>query len=624
MKSRFLPKEKRRGAFDFECWDWVNPRACGLKWGPPDAREHEIYIDEPSENPKSIAKNALWLMATMPGNVKEWWGHNAGKYDDLFIIEALHELRWRFSAHIAGGAIVTLKINGPHGTFKIHDSFRVVQSALGHAAKDFELKSAKLFTKEDYSKDVRDWKVDRLKDGCLLDCELVLQLLEKVETFFEQEGGQLKATFSSSALSVVKAHAKVLDMRALSVINTIARKSFCGGRVEVYRHTPKYLLKEWDINSSYPWAMSQNLPYQFLGHINASKAEHALYEGKGCGVVEATVSVPETYLPVLPWRHPDHGGIYFPTGEWRGWFDSEELLYAIQQGTRLLAVHSMLHFSSEAPFKDFATNFYKRKSESKGAARQFYKLCLNGCYGKFSQKPEKEEITVYENQEAAIAAAFEPRHENRFRFLGNDLRYVAIESERWPAQTHYALAAAITARSRVKLHSYLLASEQVAYTDTDSIHASVRTRSLSASENNDLGGLKVELDGYSAVYAAPKIYALHPEQAQNRKTDEQSVYKSKGFEVSAESFQKILAGETVEAHRMQLAKRQLASYHPTRHTETGVRRKLDGRSWKGLSTKRTPLYDSNGDTRAWSVKELLADKHLTSISPLAKWLYKKS
>lgn len=624
-------KRKPRGSFDFETWDWVNPRAVGFMWGPKGARERKIFIDRGSMHPEVIAQNALWFMAIFPGEVHEWWGHNAGKFDSLFILQAAGRLGWKCRAHIAGGRIITLKITGPHGEFKIHDSYAVVQSKLGDAAESFNLPSRKLLSDEDYNVDVRQWSVERITDGCYADCEVVLDLLDVVETMFENEGGRLKPTFSSSALTVVAAHAPILDMRALQTTNMTCRQAYMGGRVEVYRHTPKYSLREWDINSSYPHSMAQALPYQFLAEIVGSREVGAVYRaGIDGGVIEAKVKVPDCYLPVLPYRHPKYGGIYFPTGEWRGFFDSEELRYAESCGTIIKEFCSMQVFTREKVFERFITSFYDLKSKSTGAAREFYKLCLNGCYGKFAQKPEIEEIHCYATDIEAQRAGLSPKYKNSANFRplsAYDMRYVAISSERWHKQTHYALASAITAQSRISLHRYLSSAERLAYTDTDSIHAASNTSRLTPFETNRLGDLKVELADFSAVYAAPKIYGLKDNRWSSwvdKKTKEKhegyrEIYKSKGFPVSEESFRAILEGKKVETNRIQLAKRQLINGNDA------VRLKLDGRSWKGMSSKRRPIGGKDGDTAPWTVEELKADTHLTdaAISPLAHWRFNK-
>lgn len=618
--SKTIEDARGRGAYDFETWEWVNPRGVGLKWGTPENRDEVFFGDPESKYPKVVAAQALQHMNLLAKEVGQWWGHNAGKFDALFILEACASLGWKAKCHVAGGRVISLTVFAPNGIFKLHDSFAIISTSLKKAAEGFQLKDAKLFTKDDYSKDIRTWDMGHLRTGCLIDCELVLQLLEKIEPLFQEEGGQLKTTAASSAFSVVAAKTEILDMRKLVGVNRICRMAYSGGRVEVYRHTPQYPISVWDVNSSYPHSMTQELPWRYIGQVIGKNAAREFERVDRCGVVEATVIVSPTYLPVLPWRHPQYSGVYFPVGVWRGQFDSAEMLYALEHGVRIKTLHAMQSFSKESPFEGFIHAFYALKSKTiAGPAREFYKLILNTAYGKFGQKPEKEELVIYPTQDEAIDAAF--KHAPNFRFVSKDYRYGAITSEVWSKQTHYALASAITARSRVTLHSFLSSADKIAYTDTDSIHSSANTSiGLYESESAKLGYLKRELSDYSAVYAAPKIYGLtantitpHPK---TREPHYDEKFASKGFPVDKETFLRLLKGETIETHRIQLAKRQLAG-------DNTVRRDLQGRSWKGLSTKRCPLYDANGDTRPWTVDELMSDAHLKAISPLAKWLSKR-
>lgn len=566
--------------------------------------------------------------------IKEWWAHNGGKFDGLFILEALKQLNWKVNAHITGGRIIMAKVHSPHGTFYLRDSFAVVPGKLEDIAKSFRLKQQKLFTKEDYTK-VKEWSIEKLTAGCYVDCECVLELLDCIECLFKNNGGSLKGTFSSSAFTVVASHVSIIDMRPHVDVNEQCRDAFTGGRVEVLKHTPQYALTEFDINSSYPWAMTQQLPWRFHGrYIGREASKH--YASGALGVVEVTVYTPDTYLPVLPWRHPRHKGIFFPVGEWRGRFDSEELRYAVKCGVRIKTLHTMHVFTSESPFSEFVRSFYSLKSNSPaGPEREFYKLCLNGATGKFSQKPEREEIVIYESQEEAIDEALRRKDKRlpQLRFLSSgDHRYVAIPSTRWAKQTHYALAGAITAQSRMRIHQYISAAHKPAYTDTDSIHAARESSGLARLESAALGMLKKELDDYSGIFAAPKLYAC----IANTQTPDKDggleykkKFKSKGFPVSEETFSRIIEGtkgtndqgevtwnsSKIESPRMQLAKRQLKG-------DNTVRRPLTARSWKGRSTKRRPLMTADGDTTPWNVKELLADQHLSATSPLAKWLSK--
>ena len=551
------------------------------------------------------ALNAMFAIAEREG-INSWFAHNGGKYDVCFILQAITKMGLQASGHLAAGRMVTLKIKRGDTTIALYDSMAIIPGALKKIAKSFNLKSQKLLGDDDYSVDVRQWSFDRMKEGCRADCEVVLEALDVIETLIEHEGGELKPTFSSCAFSVVKSKTELPDTRKWIAENKVARMAYMGGRVEVYQHTPKAMLGEWDVNSSYPWSMSQpDLPWILKGMVFGDKAKKAFESNSAC-IVECTVNVPDCYLPVLPFRHPD-GGMYFPVGKWRGFFVVEEIRYAESIGlAKIVSVHSAIEYTKETPFKEFIEEFYRLKSTTDGASRNFYKLILNGCYGKFAQKPEKELLRIFPDQESAFDFMVD-REPDTVRVVSNsDLRFLSVQHYLWSKHTHYALAATITARSRILLHKHLSASTGVAYTDTDSIHASSDSRFSDGSIGDGLGQLKQEIRQMAGYYYAPKIYALIP-------VDGEPKYASKGFHVDAKTFDSVIKGEKVSAKRMQLVKRQIANGNtPTRIEET--------KSWSGISAKRIPLNDSpNGDTLPWHVSDLLENAHLLAKSPAIRF-----
>lgn len=593
-----------RGAFDFECYDWVNPRCCGLLYGVKGERQWDFFVDERNEDPKSIARNVLQFMSTFPADTKQWWAHNGGKFDVLFLLEALEPLGFNASAFVSGGRVITLKVHTPNGTFSIQDSYSVIPSSLKKAAESFQCDSRKIFTDDDYSQDVRTWSLQRLEDGCRADCEVVLELLDKAETLFESEGGKLKTTFSSSAFSVVQSHANIVDMRKHEHTNRVARRSYHGGRVEVYKHTPQYNISEWDINSSYPASMSRVLPWEFRGFYSRNRSAH-LYSSGHEGMVEASIFVSSQYLPVLPWRHPVDDGLYFPTGQWRAWFSACELRYAVSVGSaKINKIFGFLDFKAKQPFEAMIASFYKLKAESTGAKREFYKLCLNGSYGKFAQKPEKEELRIFSSEKDALAYVHEEKNRRKCRFVSKDnLKYITRDVFGWSKQTHFALASYITAYSRILLHGFLSNAKRIAYADTDSVHADA---SSDLPVSNALGALKLERKNIRAIYAAPKIYSLA-----SLDGSEETHYALKGFPVDASSFAEVISEGSVTRERMALAKSQLRK-------GSAPMRVKDSKTWSGRSMKRRPLYGTaDGDTEPWHVKDLLNDAHKKALSPVA-------
>lgn len=614
-----------RGAFDFETYEWTNPFFCGFAWGPPGERQtYEIcdparVRDGRKYDPDKVAEMALLFMWHTE-EVTEWWAHNMGKFDGLFLVAAAQRLRWSVEGTVAGSSrIIQLKLRPPgqKRAVIVRDSFAVAPARLKDNAKDFELPSAKkIFTEDDYTKDPRTWPLEHLREGCIRDCILVLELLERLETLVSDWGGELKSTFSSSALSIVKAKLQergeeIPSHKKLGVLlpsgkfepftwmNATAREGYYGGRVEVFHHLPQGTLTEWDVCSSYPWSMSQRLPWVPLGQAN-QRALDLLMSGELEGMVEARVTIPrDTQFPCLPFK-PKTKGVFFPVGSWKAWFPAVELRYAMTQGVHVEPLNGLL-YRAASPFLEFVEEVYSLKQTAKGAVRSFAKLVLNGGYGKFGQKPERANLLIFGDEGEALDYAAE--RPGRVSKLSPDWMAVAVHQTMWAHHAHFAVASYITALSRIKLHRAIMQSKGLAYGDTDSIHAKELRPSEHVQFGTGLGEWKEELRGYKATFYAPKIYRLTESTGKEH-------FAAKGFPVNAESFAKLIAGTEVHVERTRLIKSQLKANDKT------TRRTNEEKVWRGLSGKRAPLPD--GSTRPWDVKELRVEKHKQAVSPAFK------
>src|SRR5512141_3119580 len=556
LRQSILLRNQMRGAFDFETRkDWVTPLCCVLL---TEADQHTdgLFVYDPV-NGKSVAGKVLEAMAIRRKYIGEWWAHNAGKFDFLLLLEAAIEMGWQATAIVAGGNRVIVGQLFPPGESEpimICDSYAVVQAALCHkekpkgdckcAACSFELPSRKLFKTVDYSRGMESLSVEDLKAGCVADTRMVLELLSKVETLVEEWGGKLKKTFSSTALSIVKANIKEKLPWIKPEINTVAGYGYYGARVEVFEHLPRHEIEEWDVNSSYPWSMSQVLPWEPESLLKGKRVRLAYARGKE-GIVHARVTVPEDmHLPPLPFRLEDEG-IYFPTGTWEAWFPANELRYADSLGCTV-EVLSMLTYSSAKPFSEFIAEVYETKAKSKGALREFTKLILNGGYGKFAERPEHDNLQIFATTTDSIA--FQMEHSGQCTPLDREERFLAVRYEKWAKHAHYAIAAYITAYSRILLHKRLMEAIRPAYCDTDSVHA----KHWNGESNKLLGGLKLEFQKAQMTYYAAKIYKGSYKDGAGKR---QKVMACKGFPVDEKSFAEMIRSAVeleagVEVERM--------------------------------------------------------------------------
>lgn len=597
-----MSNASERGSYDLEAEHWTQTRCFGIMYGPPGRRVYHCETDERhSVPPSEVIRAGLYYIikvATEKGIV-EWWAHNGGKYDITLLLPVIVEMGIKCDGILAGGRLIVLTLHVGKLRIKLCDSYAVVSSALKKCADAFNLPSKKLFTDEDYTR-VHRWGKQKLIEGCRADCALVLELLEEAEKFLIQYGGSLKLTAASSALSVMKANSEMVDISKSDYVNEWCRGAYYGGRVEIFRHKPDRAIAYWDVNSSYPWSLSGKMPghpFKFkLGHLDleSSRAEMA--------IVEATVSVPECYVPPLPFR-TEEGGLYFPTGTFRGKWTAEELRFAMECGTRIVRVHAYQAFNVVSPFAKFVTEIYAEKAGSLGAKQQMCKLLLNSSYGKLGERPEKSTLKIMSELEGVnLIAQMRPN----VRPLGanGDTRFFAVDAKYWSKHTHYAQAATVTSRSRILLCRHFMNAEYLCYGDTDSIHASFESQSQFVT-GSDLGLLKLEASAMKARYYAPKIYRLDF-------SDKDPVFHAKGFPLGKKGkqqkkFETLVSGKAIEAGRMRLVKQLLRKLKPERVEEL--------KEWTGESTKRALTGERDGNTRPWTVTEIQAGKHVKQPSP---------
>lgn len=630
-----------RGAVDFETYEWIHPICCGLTWPGGE----EFIHDKTHKNPDSVAEAALIFMDEHD-EVEDWYAHNMGRYDGLFFCAAAIRLGWRIKGILAGGGRVIGLEFYKEKSFKrpvrLFDSFNLCARSLKECATAFELPSHKLFTADDYSIDTRKWKVSRLREGCLIDCKLILELLDKLETLTESWGGKLKYTFASTSMSIIKAH---LAERGMEIpvlepsLNEELAPGYYGARVEVFHHAPQHLICEYDINSAYPDAMAQALPWDYIGYLDNVGAIEKLLQSHPM-MIEATVTIPsDMVLPPLPFLIPEakDAGLFFPVGSWDGTFTSEELLYARELGCTVRVKEAHI-FNWNTPLKEFVAHVYETKATAKKAGKialaNFAKDVLNAGYGKFGENPEHETLVVFGTEEEAIDYCVENASKVKTRngdsgvriIWEEDRRFVSVVNVSWSKHAHYAIAAFITSRARLNLHRYLVQSRNPAYCDSDSIHC----QSWDGETSTKLGDLKLEREKVIGEYFAPKIYRLVStvKHAKLNKRCKECCPKGKkhfpcgvklackGFPIGIEEFEQVISGEQVKTSRMRLLKSQMGKQAIKEHTTTQVQRLEVIKRWAGRSAKRKPSLD--GSTRPWEVKELLDEEHEGVQSPIAK------
>jgi len=118
------------------------------------------------------------------------------------------------------------------------------------------------------------------------------------------------------------------------------------------------------------------------------------------GFIKATIFAPPGLdPPVLPFK-TKKGNLLFPNGKFTGFFFSEELKLAKEEGYIILCQEYIKFTPNYNLFKNFIKNTYeKRMSYPKNTPENlFYKIIMLSIYGRFALNPHNESfVTTKEN-----------------------------------------------------------------------------------------------------------------------------------------------------------------------------------------------------------------------------------
>lgn len=525
------------GTWDVEASDWWNLQMIGVFDGVnyfhfrsvPDFLDHIL---------QSSYRNY------------RWFAHFGGRYDLNFVFDFIRSRKdCAVSFYCSGSMVIQMKIKRNGIITKLCDSFRLLPAALAELGNAFNVKHKKTsydFSAMEYGRELIEYNE--------LDCRCLYECLER----FYAETGVQSETFASHSMKVFrKDHLKSLIWKPRQDVIDFIRPSYHGGRVEVFKSHHNQL-NAYDVNSMYPYVMQFGQPVAYLGE------SRKLLDSK-YGFVNATVKIPDCYIPSLPVRK---GKLYFPMGTITGTWSTAELIAAVERGTKIIKIHTAHYFDTDTVFKEYILRLYELKKTATEPTRTIAKFLLNSFYGKFGQNPIKK---VYVTEADAPQDAWPIIDPN-----GNPTGYAYFERESHAAYLLPHLAAAVTSAARIHLLSAL--SDSSFYCDTDSVFTTDTMRT-----SKELGGWS-EVGSGEARFIQPKLYQFKGE------------WKSKGLN-KKESIDVFVAGGVNHARRSRSIKEALkdgtqAAAHV--EVEKVLREEKPKRMWNR----------KHEDTRPWDIKEI--------------------
>lgn len=260
------------------------------------------------------------------------------------------------------------------------------------------------------------------------------------------------------------------------------RESYLGGATDYYKAKGENL-RCYDVNSLYPSAMMNELPYKVIAkHNDLSGVNVKDFKG----FVLAKVTSPE-YIrnPIVALKH--EGRTIYPLGSWFGVYYADYLAKAQKFGYKIELI-SGIEFEYKKLFDGYINHFYDIKKNSTGSLRYLAKLKLNSLYGMFGRRSENLKVINVKNEEIAemlktklIKNIIDLNNGYSILVCETNLDYLTVKkynlkvdgdvmSLKKPTYANVAIASAITSEAQMKMMEYKNHPDfLVYYTDTDSL-----------------------------------------------------------------------------------------------------------------------------------------------------------
>jgi hypothetical protein len=524
-----------------------------------------------------------------------FFAHAGGSHDVQFILLDLiarNDPRFDLSAVFSGSSAIIVKVQRGDDHWIFCDSFWLLRDRLASIAVSLGEKKGGT----DYSCQVCMHPPDEacifhaplsiLRDYNEMDCGILWRAIDRLQTELLEMGGELRYTIASCAMRLFRRVYLKKSIDTCPTVNAIARQAYIASRVEVIRPRCDNPANWYDINSSFPFSMTSPQPGSF------HRVKNTLDDCDELALVRATITIPQMYLPPVPYRKG--GRIFFPVGTWESWFDIADIRAIENWGGSIDKIHSVFTFH---PFDDLAnyvhTIYEQRKASTDSFQRVVRKYLLNSLYGKLAERGEKERMIIDPKSTTCphLDSDGNPKHVEDG--ISQCMRMVVpriwlVSEIQQLSHEHVPIPAHVTALSRQLLGKYMrLSLEQggnLYYCDTDGFPTET-----TLDTSDELGGLKLEKTiKNSAVFIAPKFYRVD------------DAVRSKGFSrLTRGEFDAIEENPKggIEFTRMLRLREVFRSGEMVIREKKMVKRLL-------LDETRTKRKVEGNNSRAWTVEEI--------------------
>jgi len=527
-------------------------------------------------------------------NTGAWfYAHAGGLADLVFVLQYLVDNPRpgiQISCHFSGSSAIIVKIERGRDHWFFVDSYWLLRQPLREIAKwvGMEKGGAKESTDTFYA------PLPELIAYNELDCRILHKAISTFQFKILELGGELQKTIASTALCLFRRRFLKRKILTDEKVNEWARLAYYASRVEVHE---RYCREAdyWDVNSSFPFAMTFPAPGNVL-RMGKGLRENEL------GLQRATVRVPDSDdIPPAPYRGKDKR-IYFPSGQWNGWFSHIDLQWLEERGGKIVRTYECVSFEPIDDLKGYAQTIYEwRRSTDDPALKIVLKFLLNSLYGKFGEGRQKQRVVIHPGRDFFDIPERSPGGLGREMLMPG---VHALVEDREIPHAHVPISVHITAIARRVLAEYLVKVPTLYYCDTDGFGA----KGAEFEQSDALGALKREKHIFEADFAAPKLYAYR------ESSDGKWNIRSKGFnrvidvgddgarsesrKINYQDFQSILQHKDIYLENFG----RLRSLW--REGITTPRDSVKEKTYRGTARPKRAPDGEHGATRPWSVSEL--------------------
>lgn len=569
------------------------------------------YINDNNLNSNELVLRMINELIRPKYNNITFYCHNMSGYDIIFILKILYDFNdsnpgkeFKINPILRDSKIIKVTISKDNGKITILDSYAMLPDSLEVLGKSFEVETLKsvfpykfslvdnLFytgktpnisyyeniSMDDYKNLIIDnwsFKEETIK-YLINDLNSLYEVLMKAnkQIFLDYNVNMSDSiTISGLALTIFfkDYYKNNIPMINKSNLYKDIRQAYYGGITEVYRPYGQDLFY-YDVNSLYPYVAKEDMPGLSCVRVEYYTDMYDIDSLFGFFYCRIETPIENTYLGLLPVRN--NTGLIFPLGKWFGWYFSEQLKFAKENGYKIKVIKGYNFDRVSNVFKEYIEKIYHFKSNPiSKTQKSMAKSLLNNLLGRFGIGLEKavtkilttstfntkglfQRILSYKviSNNKILTSYIPGIDHDLVKDFNGDFAKVASRFGDSEVSTmnvaSVAISAAITAYARIyisKLKLDILKNGgKLYYSDTDSIVTDIKLVDSLVS-SNEIGKLKLEFEIEKAIFINGKLYSLIIKDGKN-------LIKAKGMKSNLlrhEQFISLLQGHHIKTTRQE-------------------------------------------------------------------------